>query len=137
MRQKGLIRGTRNYPTISGHLLAGATLLKTQGEAPPTHEYVWDIDKLVDIMPDLTLEAFDEDGEKILPTQQELISSFEYSSRKATVQEDFHTIPLSEIERSEEHTSELQSLMRSSYAVFCLKQKSKHITHHSTRPQHI
>src|SRR3546814_5867086 len=26
--------------------------------------------------------------------------------------------------RSEEHTSELQSLMRSSYAVFCLKQKT-------------
>src|SRR3546814_1019513 len=26
-------------------------------------------------------------------------------------------------ERSEEHTSELQSLMRNSYAVFCLKQK--------------
>src|SRR3546814_10013254 len=28
--------------------------------------------------------------------------------------------------RSEEHTSELQSLMRISYAVFCLKQKNKH-----------
>src|SRR3546814_1528285 len=28
-------------------------------------------------------------------------------------------------ERSEEHTSELQSLMRISYAVFCLKQKTK------------
>src|SRR3546814_6036460 len=28
--------------------------------------------------------------------------------------------------RSEEHTSELQSLMRSSYAVFCLKKKNKH-----------
>src|SRR3546814_3797108 len=27
--------------------------------------------------------------------------------------------------RSEEHTSELQSLMRSSYAVFCLKKKMK------------
>src|SRR3546814_5814205 len=27
--------------------------------------------------------------------------------------------------RSEEHTSELQSLMRSSYAVFCLKKKTK------------
>src|SRR3546814_5197696 len=27
--------------------------------------------------------------------------------------------------RSEEHTSELQSLMRSSYAVFCLKKKSQ------------
>src|SRR3546814_9404085 len=30
--------------------------------------------------------------------------------------------------RSEEHTSELQSLMRISYAVFCLKQKKIHIT---------
>src|SRR3546814_1362013 len=29
-------------------------------------------------------------------------------------------------ERSEEHTSELQSLMRISYAVFCLKKKIKH-----------
>src|SRR3546814_10722772 len=28
-------------------------------------------------------------------------------------------------ERSEEHTSELQSLMRISYAVFCLKKKTK------------
>src|SRR3546814_4775376 len=30
-------------------------------------------------------------------------------------------------ERSEEHTSELQSLMRISYAVFCLKKKKIHI----------
>src|SRR3546814_9818449 len=29
--------------------------------------------------------------------------------------------------RSEEHTSELQSIMRSSYAVFCLKKKNRHI----------
>src|SRR3546814_1928470 len=33
--------------------------------------------------------------------------------------------------RSEEHTSELQSLMRSSYAVFCLKKKISQLT-----PQH-
>src|SRR3546814_10326367 len=33
------------------------------------------------------------------------------------------------IKRSEEHTSELQSLMRISYAVFCLKKKIKHTTH--------
>src|SRR3546814_1178949 len=33
--------------------------------------------------------------------------------------------------RSEEHTSELQSLMRISYAVFCLKKKKKH---HKTQP---
>src|SRR3546814_4314506 len=31
-------------------------------------------------------------------------------------------------ERSEEHTSELQSLMRISYAVFCLKKKTKMLT---------
>src|SRR3546814_7617440 len=30
-----------------------------------------------------------------------------------------------EMHRSEEHTSELQSLMRISYAVFCLKKKNK------------
>src|SRR3546814_6549638 len=34
--------------------------------------------------------------------------------------------------RSEEHTSELQSLMRISYAVFCLKKKKK--THETTAP---
>src|SRR3546814_5303035 len=31
--------------------------------------------------------------------------------------------------RSEEHTSELQSLMRISYAVFCLKKKKTHDTY--------
>src|SRR3546814_1082259 len=37
--------------------------------------------------------------------------------------------------RSEEHTSELQSLMRISYAVFCLKKKklTKHETHNKTQ----
>src|SRR3546814_4954005 len=33
------------------------------------------------------------------------------------------------ISRSEEHTSELQSLMRISYAVFCLKKKNKENKH--------
>src|SRR3546814_8426968 len=34
--------------------------------------------------------------------------------------------------RSEEHTSELQSLMRISYAVFCLKKKNINIQHNMT-----
>src|SRR3546814_7172145 len=34
--------------------------------------------------------------------------------------------------RSEEHTSELQSLMRISYAVFCLKKKNQPQTHNKT-----
>src|SRR3546814_1619615 len=36
--------------------------------------------------------------------------------------------------RSEEHTSELQSLMRISYAVFCLKQQTYNIRH-TKQPQ--
>src|SRR3546814_3201487 len=44
-------------------------------------------------------------------------------------------------DRSEEHTSELQSLMRTSYAVFCLKKKStlitiKHTRLHISPPHH-
>src|SRR3546814_5573795 len=40
-------------------------------------------------------------------------------------EEAFLRSPASGIERSEEHTSELQSLMRISYAVFCLKKKNR------------
>src|SRR3546814_9982015 len=36
------------------------------------------------------------------------------------------------LERSEEHTSELQSLMRISYAVFCLKKKTTKQTSNQT-----
>src|SRR3546814_4447288 len=38
--------------------------------------------------------------------------------------------------RSEEHTSELQSLMRLSYAVFCLKKKTRPSQHSSERSRH-
>src|SRR3546814_3798606 len=55
-----------------------------------------------------------------------------YNGRKfvpVSVNEDMVGMKLGEFAptrfRSEEHTSELQSLMRISYAVFCLKQKKK------------
>src|SRR3546814_10724110 len=62
--------------------------------------------------------------------------------------EDGHVIPLERtiipvepdeaLARSEEHTSELQSLMRNSYAVFCLKKKNKIIkTKHTHRPKQM
>src|SRR3546814_9416012 len=38
--------------------------------------------------------------------------------------------------RSEEHTSELQSLMRTSYAVFCLKKKTRHNTDENLQAYH-
>src|SRR3546814_4639348 len=37
------------------------------------------------------------------------------------------SLDVRQVTRSEEHTSELQSLMRISYAVFCLKKKNQHI----------
>src|SRR3546814_4525894 len=46
-----------------------------------------------------------------------------------------HRVQLHHRSRSEEHTSELQSLMRISYAVFCLKKKKykqQYITTYST-----
>src|SRR3546814_4881201 len=45
--------------------------------------------------------------------------------RLPTVAEGAERSPGSPVTRSEEHTSELQSLMRISYAVFCLKKKNK------------
>src|SRR3546814_3352764 len=53
------------------------------------------------------IHEVDEDDEVIIPGTPD-----EYPAR-----------PNPEPERSEEHTSELQSLMRISYAVFCLKKK--------------
>src|SRR3546814_4116116 len=44
----------------------------------------------------------------------------------------FHRPAVDREFRSEEHTSELQSLMRISYAVFCLKKKKEHKTHKKT-----
>src|SRR3546814_2946696 len=43
---------------------------------------------------------------------------------------------LPNIMRSEEHTSELQSLMRISYAVFCLKKKKRLNQQSTIKPQH-
>src|SRR3546814_4897815 len=44
-----------------------------------------------------------------------------------------HANALAQRERSEEHTSELQSLMRISYAVFCLKNKKNKEQTHQTQ----
>src|SRR3546814_9709331 len=43
--------------------------------------------------------------------------------------EDAEVVDVVAQDRSEEHTSELQSLMRISYAVFCLKKKNKSKQH--------
>src|SRR3546814_1638007 len=47
-------------------------------------------------------------------------------------------IVLVDANRSEEHTSDIHSLMRSSYAVFCLKKKTQqyNVTHNATNKAH-
>src|SRR3546814_5493049 len=49
----------------------------------------------------------------------------EMGGRIASQAEEAANKTAAQFDRSEEHTSELQSLMRISYAVFCLKKKNK------------
>src|SRR3546814_2923470 len=64
--------------------------------------------------------ASDQGADSDVPRQSGLESSRGCQRRRSSL--DFHK---STLIRSEEHTSELQSLMRISYAVFCLKKKKK------------
>src|SRR3546814_2353955 len=65
-------------------------------------------------------KAYDEAGITDPRAQLSLIEVHDcFSVTELVTMEDLH------ISRSEEHTSELQSLMRISYAVFCLKKKKK------------
>src|SRR3546814_4218619 len=60
-----------------------------------------------------------------VPGQGEVISGGKWGGR-------YNTWRKGGVERSEEHTSELQSLMRISYAVFCLKKKKKRHQYQNT-----
>src|SRR3546814_3864257 len=62
----------------------------------------------------ITAADLDLDGDEEAELMLNLKAARELADRKAI--------------RSEEHTSELQSLMRISYAVFCLKKKKKKTT---------
>src|SRR3546814_1130718 len=53
-----------------------------------------------------------------------VVSGMPWQSRSSRLQ---RGSPRRPIQRSEEHTSGLQSLMRISYAVFCLKKKTQYV----------
>src|SRR3546814_8842870 len=91
-------------------------LWASTGVKDPTFSDVLYVEELVgpdtvDTMPVKTLDAFRDHG-RVRPSLTEGLDE-----AKAV---------LASAQRSEEHTSELQSLMRISYAAFCLK-KQKHI----------
>src|SRR3546814_2941805 len=61
------------------------------------------------------------------------LSVAELDARIAALETEIGRIRRHRDTRSEEHTSELQSLMRISYAVFCLKKKKKKHNNQSNR----
>src|SRR3546814_9208808 len=72
-----------------------------------------------------------------LPTKNMSVQVYARESIGAVRVEDEGVVEIACLERSEEHTSELQSLMRISYAVFCLNKKTKHTTNITHSPYHI
>src|SRR3546814_4499394 len=72
------------------------------------------------LFPDTTLFRSAPATTIIVATEPHII----HQMQKAAPQKEFIGAPGADGNRSEEHTSELQSLMRISYAVFCLKKKN-------------
>src|SRR3546814_3730686 len=64
-------------------------------------------------------------SESSRPRKCSAISSIGRSPSTVREKTDRTTVNMLRTRRSEEHTSELQSLMRISYAVFCLKKKKR------------
>src|SRR3546814_7740700 len=71
-------------------------------------------------------EGGDDGDEALLPARAEIAQGDE-----ALESGNEHSDGLAS-QRSEEHTSELQSLMRNTYDVFCLKKKIKQLTYKSS-----
>src|SRR3546814_9494601 len=64
--------------------------------------------------------------EEIAYFQPDTAASAARATKRRELIERVMRIIIADAERSEEHTSALQSLMRISYAVFCLKKKTQH-----------
>src|SRR3546814_8662176 len=90
-------------------------------------------DRYIDALKDLVQRKLKAKGGKVTPEEEparpsgsnvvDLMAALKKSLEKP------------EGKRSEEHTSELQSLMRNSYAVFCWKKKITNTTTSDTKPQ--
>src|SRR3546814_7861844 len=69
------------------------------------------------------VDQLEQEGRRQLPTERELAEQIGVGRR--AVRRALEVLEAEGRIRSEEHTSELQSLMRNSYAVFCLQKKNK------------
>src|SRR3546814_1899161 len=101
--------------------------------AAPDHEYLKRIGKVpVEVVEEDVAQPAAQDDAESRP-QNEVAQVLDRNGGRPPPAEMCHIPPTEQnagdvgerIPRSEEHTSELQSLMRISYAVFCLKKKNK------------
>src|SRR3546814_9618425 len=99
-------RSTRTDTLFPDSTLFRSVLLGAQGDAG-----------------DLGAEGFGEVQAEAAPTRPD-VEHLQARPVQAQLRRDVSLL----VCRSEEHTSELQSLMRNSYAVFCLKKKTKQKT---------
>src|SRR3546814_974278 len=75
---------------------------------------------------DIAVKVFGDDFDAMNDTANQIAAILRRTEGAVDVRvEQTEGLPMLDI-RSEEHTSELQSLMRISYAVFCLKKKNQH-----------
>src|SRR3546814_10340105 len=99
------------YTTLFRSGQAGVLALAVEGEAADREDRI-----------DGCLLVFEE---VVAHHVQRLLRARQGAARRSLDQREHCTLVfLGEEARSEEHTSELQSLMRISYAVFCLKKKT-------------
>src|SRR3546814_1641516 len=117
---------------------AGSAFFRMNGAGENLSWSAADFENFLEPRPDLA-PTMERDLEKIV----ELLATNEWPFRiHATYDESidrFLTVfervnQKQPFKRSEEHTSELQSLMRISYAVFCLKKKKKTNVHYKQKP---
>src|SRR3546814_3236210 len=97
------IEGTRNYQRFDAYLLGRR-----------------DAAKVADVLP------FDSNAASYLADRARNLDWRLRRFAKQLKTNKLEGVSLERDRRSEEHTSELQSLMRHSYAVFCLKKKNTH-----------
>src|SRR3546814_4656854 len=74
---------------------------------------------------ELAIWAYENAPKEYIDAFEELVAALDTLILRAVTEISQLVDTASGDERSEEHTSELQSLMRISYAVFCLKKKKK------------
>src|SRR3546814_4283936 len=88
---------------------------------------------LMEVNPIYVLKA----GDEVSPVFESPLSLFDPEEMGERLEDDYG-IPRRRLSglRSEEHTSELQSLMRNSYAVFCLKKKTSTKTYYIRNQHH-